>query len=131
MNRIKDIPLLIVEDNFIDLEYIQEVIQLISKNIEKQFAITLVNDLLSAKEALSKLESGAIVLVDLKLPDSRGIDTLISLKNSNPNVSYIVISGSPDVELIDAVRDLGSDFINKFDLNEMLQGILLKILKAN
>ncbi|MFO1532216.1 MAG: response regulator [Thermoplasmatota archaeon] len=49
-----------------------------------------------------------LVLLDLHLPESRGLATLQRLQEAHPNVPVIVVTGSDDVRLADLAIDQGA-----------------------
>lgn len=68
------------------------------------------------RDALAQLQSSHfhIVLSDLSLPDSRGLDTFRSLHAAAPEVPIVVLSGNDDEELaLKAVREGAQDYLVK------------------
>ena len=68
------------------------------------------------REGLDRLQSGSIdvVLLDLGLPDSIGLQTLIRAHADMPTVPIIVLTGTDDEELgISAVRMGAQDYLVK------------------
>lgn len=65
----------------------------------------------SLKEALRRLggDTYQLVLLDLSLPDSDGIETLARVRERQPEVPVIVLTGNDDHELARRVRELGVD----------------------
>ncbi|MBA7704467.1 hypothetical protein ES703_113277 [subsurface metagenome] len=75
------------------------------------------------KKGLARLAEGGVdlVLLDLGLPDSRGLDTFLKAFDQNPAVPYVIISGYDDEELaIQAVREGAQDYLVKAELNGSL-----------
>ncbi|TGG95596.1 EAL domain-containing protein [Natronospirillum operosum] len=73
---------------------------------------------LSQAEAMLEQRPFDIVLLDLGLPDSSGIDSLISLRFSVPSVPIIVLTGNRDSRIgICAIREHAQDFCAKQDLS--------------
>jgi two-component system sensor histidine kinase/response regulator len=71
-------------------------------------------DWLSA--ALARLAQGGIdvVLLDLQLPDSRGLDTFRAVQNSSPAVPVVVLSGFEDeTTALTAVQEGAQDYLVK------------------
>ncbi|MCX8056626.1 MAG: sigma-54 dependent transcriptional regulator [Ignavibacteria bacterium] len=89
----------------------------------------------SGREALEELKVNYfdVVLLDLNLPDFKGIEILRYATANLPFTQVIMLTGSSDIE--DAVESmkLGAyDFITKpYDFNELLQVILKAIEKKN
>ena len=70
----------------------------------------------SLKRALDYLanEPADIVLLDLRLPDSQGMETFVSLHAQAPNVPIIVLSGMSDEQMaVEAVRLGAQDYLVK------------------
>jgi PAS domain S-box-containing protein len=67
-----------------------------------------------------------VVLLDLNLPDSRGLETLKTVIKSYPKVPVVVLSGlADDVTTTEAVRRGAQDYLVKGDLNgPMLMRVL-------
>ena len=72
------------------------------------------------KKGLARLAEGGVdlVLLDLGLPDSRGLDTFLKAFDQNPAVPYVIISGYDDEELaIQALREGAQDYLVKDELD--------------
>ena len=63
-----------------------------------------------------------LIITDLKMPKSNGIDVLKEIKRRNPFIEVIIITGYPTIEsAVGAIKIGAFDFICKpFDLREML-----------
>jgi len=72
------------------------------------------------EEAIRGLEavgSVDIVLLDLSLPDSRGIDTFLRLSQAAPDQTVVVLSGYDDEDLaMETVRQGAQDYLVKYEL---------------
>jgi PAS domain S-box-containing protein len=78
-----------------------------------QFTVVQVGTLAAG---LKRLAQGGIdlSLVDLGLPDSKGLDTLIDVMHQNPEVPAVVITGSEEDEhVIQAVQQGAQDYLVK------------------
>jgi CheY-like chemotaxis protein len=67
-------------------------------------------------EALALLEGGPIdvVLLDLHMPDSRGLETLVRVRHRAPTVPVVVLTGLADQDLaVQAVREGAQDYLVK------------------
>ena len=66
-----------------------------------------------AREAL-RTEQVDVVLLDLNLPDSTGVDTVVSIRKAAPSVPVVVLTGNEDREMgIAAVQAGAQDFLGK------------------
>ncbi len=65
-----------------------------------------------------KKEAIDIAIIDIKLPQESGIEVLKKIKNTNPNIEIIMISGFGDMEtVVDCLRYGAFDYFTKpFDL---------------
>jgi ActR/RegA family two-component response regulator len=71
-------------------------------------------------EALA-VESVDVVLLDLNLPDSRGLDTLESLRSEAPSLPIIVLTGVADRDVgIRALKEGAEEFLVKDEINARL-----------
>jgi PAS domain S-box-containing protein len=85
-----------------------------------QFRLTQVNRL---GEALRILGTGeyAVVLLDLGLPDSQGLDTLVRFHREAPHVPVVVMTSKADDELARrAVQEGAEDYLVKGQIREYL-----------
>jgi Flp pilus assembly CpaE family ATPase len=102
--------ILLVEDNPADARLVQET--LASQSIAK-FKVVHVGRLGPALERLSE-EHFDVVLLDLSLPDSRGLDTLARMRRQTASVPIVVLSGLADETVaMKAVREGAQDYLVK------------------
>jgi len=109
--------ILLVEDNPADTDLIRDMLPQIGPN---RFQLETVTRL---SEALLRLRDTGIdlVLADLGLPDSQGLQTLRQLHQAAPNVPLIVLTGTDDRELgVAAVHEHAQDYLIKGQVNENL-----------
>jgi PAS domain S-box-containing protein len=104
------IRVLLVEDNPGDARLIMEMLRDVS---ESEFALERVDRLLPALERLSG--AGAdVILLDLGLPDSTGLDTFERIRHGTTNEPIVVISGLNDERVaLEAVRAGAQDYLVK------------------
>ncbi len=91
------IRVLLVEDNLGDARLLFEGL---GEALPGQFHLTHVKRLSEALEYLWK-ETCDVVLLDLGLPDSHGIDTLVLTRAQAPDVPIVVLTGFQDEALGD------------------------------
>ena len=73
-----------------------------------------------------RIESYDVILLDLNLPDIRGLETLNAINKIFPKLPIVVISGlADDVTTTEAVRQGAQDFIVKGEINGPM---LLRVL---
>lgn len=111
------IKVLLVDDNPGDVLLCKEIL---SQQTRRQFRIQHVARL---STGLRKLRSVSydVILLDLSLPDSQGIDTFVKIKMQVRDLPIIVLTGMHDEELaINAVRKGAQDYLLKDELSESL-----------
>jgi PAS domain S-box-containing protein len=102
--------ILLVEDNDADARFVH--IQLSESGL-RNWQLKHRDSLAGALQALGE-ERFAAVLLDLSLPDSRGIETLEKLVGQFPDTNIIVLSGQDDAELaIETVKSGAQDYLVK------------------
>ena len=89
------IKVLLVEDDAVDRRLVERFLASCSQLIK--FAVESVGSLSAAVESLSSSEYD-IALLDLRLPDSSGIETVRKVKEANPRIPIIVLTGLNDEE---------------------------------
>ena len=90
-NSTKLLNILIVEDDRIDSVMLQKMLAKSLLPISNVQAVETLND---AFELLNN-EDFDVILLDLNLPDSVGIDTLVEINKRYPDIANVVITGQP------------------------------------
>jgi len=70
----------------------------------------------SAKDAIALVEEGAFdaIVLDLMMPEMDGLQTLVALKEKNPDLQVILLTGHATVEKgIQAMKLGAADFLEK------------------
>jgi PAS domain S-box-containing protein len=114
---------LVVEDNPPDVDLIQEYMVTSGPT---HFQIDCVSRL---AEAIVRLERGSfdLLLIDLGLPDSRGLETFNKLRKAAPNTPIIILTGHDDEETARiAVRNGAQDYLIK---GEIIGNVLVRSAK--
>lgn len=102
--------ILLVEDNRADVRLIREAL---SEAENFPFQIVHVDRLVQALQRL-RVEQFDVVLLDLSLPDSRGLSTLIYAREQAPGIPLVVLTGTDDEALaLSAVREGAQDYLVK------------------
>ncbi len=115
--------ILLIEDNPGDARLIRLV--LAENNPPSQFDVTS-TDMLSKAVELLKLDNPDAILLDLSLPDSYGLGTVIKIVAKVPNVPIIILTGQDDEELaISALKEGAQDYLvkNQIDGNLLARTI--------
>jgi PAS domain S-box-containing protein len=108
------LKILLIEDNPGDARLLQEMLVEI-KN--PSFELDWVDRLSAGLEHL-KQQSVDAVLLDLSLPDSKGLDTFTKVQAQAPHVPITVLSGLDDTSLaIRAVREGAQDYLIKGEVD--------------
>jgi DNA-binding NtrC family response regulator len=114
MNSIR---VLLIEDNPGDARLINEML-----SEPSSMSTDLVHDS-SINSALKILEfrDFDIILLDLSLPDSSGLDSLEVLHKKYPDIPIVILTGFADEETaVQAVKAGAQDYLYKSELNKLL-----------
>ncbi|MEO0968947.1 MAG: hybrid sensor histidine kinase/response regulator [Cyanobacteria bacterium J06639_18] len=114
------VNILLIEDNLADARFLHEVLK---QPKFKNFSLFHVKRL---KEALNLLDKSSqvsvcfdVILLDLTLPDSQGLDSLQPLMECDANLPIVVLTNTNDNELaIEAVRQGAQDYLVKRQVND-------------
>jgi len=105
------IKVLLVEDSAVDRRIVERLLARCPQAVE--FAVESAGSLSAAAECLGSREYD-IMLLDLKLPDSRGIETVRSVISANPRLPIVVLTGCDDEETgLLAIRNGAIDYLVK------------------
>ncbi|GEM_PF-2108673 len=109
------LTILYIEDNADDAYIFQEFVRHIPKQIHIDIKPTL-------KEGLSAIESNSgydLILVDLSLPDSRGLRSIEKIVELNSDVPIVALTGYMDKSIaLNAIKLGAQDYLMKGDYNE-------------
>jgi len=120
---IKRIKLLLVEDDIGDRRLLQTLLRRLSATLE--FAVTTAETLAEGLDILQS-ESLDLVLLDLNLPDSHGLDTVDAVCGANALVPVVVLTGLSDQQVgIGAIKRGASDYVAK---GEGLEDVLYRAI---
>jgi diguanylate cyclase (GGDEF)-like protein/PAS domain S-box-containing protein len=119
---VKTLRLLLIEDNDTDVLVVREVLR---DSVSTVFDFSHVNRLQSGLRLLAK-HSFDIILLDLSLPDSEGIDTFLQVRSAVPNLPVVVVSHLADENIaIQSVQAGAQDYLVKGNMNGMLVRTIL------
>ena len=116
------IKILLIEDNPGDARLIRE---MLAETETGSFVLEWVPSLFDGLERLNKGEID-LVLLDLGLPDSHGLDTFIKGYAHAPEIPFVLLTGLDDETLaLSAVRQGAQDYLVKgaTDANGLLRAI--------
>jgi diguanylate cyclase (GGDEF)-like protein len=114
------INVLLVEDNPGDARLMQEMLVPSKFDRAYEFSITRTDRLQSALEKLAE-ESFQILLLDLYLPDSSGLESLRLMRSRHPQLPIIVLTGTDDEKIaFQAVQEGAQDFLIKGQVDGQL-----------
>ncbi|MDO8777842.1 MAG: response regulator transcription factor [Burkholderiaceae bacterium] len=106
--------ILIVEDHPMMIRSITASLEALQPDAHKSGRIVTVGSLEQAKKRLLRRVKPGLVISDLNLPDSTGLDTLRALRVVAPNVPVVVFSAVDDESTEQAALDLGAQaFVSK------------------
>ena len=91
----KNIRILLIEDNLGDAYLIEDHLEEFANFSYELKNIGTLNEALS----ILKEQPFDVILSDLSLPDSDGVDTFFRIHNENPLIPIIILSGSNDEEI--------------------------------
>jgi two-component system, cell cycle sensor histidine kinase and response regulator CckA len=113
----RKLSVLIIEDNRFDLEMLSDLLTRIEGNLYRLSSHNCLSDGLKLLET----HTPDIILLDLNLPDSKGLDTLNAILGSKVNAAIVVISGDDDEKTaLEAVKRGAQDYLVKGSLTNHL-----------
>ncbi len=113
----KLIKVLIIEDSIHDFRIIEEMLKEIENPIFDLYQSQRLED--GLKTLVN--DEFDILLLDLNLPDSTGLDTFASVYDQAPEIPVVILTGYNDEDLaIRAVREGAQDYLVKGQVNSQL-----------
>lgn len=122
------IAILLVEDNIEDVRRIQDMITELESDLFHPVIINL-SHAVSLKEALQHTDASAFdaILLDLTLPDSRGINTVVKVLEQFKTTPVVVLTGMTDADMgLAAVKSNAQDYLIK---NEITSALLFRSIQ--
>jgi PAS domain S-box-containing protein len=113
----QSLHILVVEDNPTDVFLLKKALK------EVQSLKIVLTQAKRLDEALQHLEDKGldVVLLDLGLPDSQGLETFRTMQHSHSEIPILILSGLEDEKLaVHAVKDGAQDFLVKGKINSMM-----------
>ena len=123
MNNRK-VNILLVDDDPLDRRLVE--VTLARSNTSVQYNVETAGTLSEATERLSN-GNYDVLLLDLNLPDSSGIDTVQKARDINSDASIVVLTGLDDEEMgLEAIRKGAEDYLIK---GKSLEHILVRTIR--
>jgi len=123
MNNRK-VNILLVDDDPLDRRLVE--VTLARSNTSVQYNVETAGTLSEATERLSN-GNYDVLLLDLNLPDSSGIDTIQQAQDTNSDASIVVLTGLDDEEMgLEAIRRGAEDYLIK---GKSLEHILVRTIR--
>ncbi len=114
---IEPIKVLLIEDNAGDYEIILQMLEVSEK---AEFKLTYTPRLVSGLKLLESKKFD-IILLDLGLPDSVGLESFKAILNEHPAIPIIILTGLANEEIgIQAIRYGAQDYLVKGEFNGKL-----------
>jgi len=118
------IKVLLVEDDVIDKLIVEKILAKCSRSIE--FAADSAGSLSEAIESLNTTEYD-VVLLDLILPDSYGLETVQRIKETNSHIPIVVLTGFDDEQTgLSAIKTGAMDYLLK---GQLLDNMLARTIQ--
>ena len=117
------VKVLLVEDDAADARLVERL--LAGYSLHAKFAVESVGSLSEAIECLTNREYD-IVLADLGLPDSNGIDTVRKVREVNPRIPIVVLTGLDDEET--GLLAIKADAVDYLVKGQQLENMLVRTL---
>jgi len=109
------IQVLLIENNEKDAKLIQEEL---SGSMDTFFNITHEKSLHESLQTIANKHFD-VILCDLTLPDSTGLETVQSIQATKNGIPIVILTGIKDENLaMNAVREGAQDYLNKQDIDE-------------
>jgi len=105
------IQVLLIEDNIADAEVVREMLEQTAPHASFEIEVS---GRLDRALQLMEWRDFDVILADLNLPDSRGLDTFLSVQKAYPAYPVILLTGTEDGQLAEqAVKEGAQDYLIK------------------
>lgn len=106
----RPVTVLLIEDSPVDAKLIQDAL---AQRHDRRFNLVWVGSLAEGLDLLARAPID-VVLVDLRLPDSEGIETLQKVRDKAPHVPLVVLTAADDEALaLQALQQGAQDYLGK------------------
>lgn len=114
----KGIKLMLVEDNPGDVRLLEEVLR---ESGAQDVQLTGQAESLEQAMRMAEGEAFDLVLLDLSLPDSQGLETLVQMQQSAPGLAIVVLTGLDNEAMaVEALRKGAQDYLVKSQTDSRL-----------
>lgn len=135
----KEIVIFLIEDDFLFSKIVAAIVEKAAAELHQEDIQVRYEAFYSSREAKYELsQNPSIVLLDYYIMDDdlepeTGLPFLKTVKNFNPEIDIIVVSGQVDPEVVQQVlREGASHYVSKnTDLNSTLYPILLETIRKH
>jgi two-component system, NarL family, sensor histidine kinase UhpB len=106
-----------VEDNPGDVRLLKEMLK------KSQSAVFKIDSIDCLSRAIEKLKENIydLLLLDLGLPDSQGLDTVRQMRHAVPDIPIVIMTGLSDENIgLQAVEEGAQDFLVKWEVGEAM-----------
>ncbi len=125
--RVERVKILLVEGDPADARMVRRLLSHARGATAGRFSVSRVDRLAPALELLARGNFG-VVLLDLQLPDSAGLDALAKVRAAAADVPVVVLSRSDDdAQALAAIRSGAQDYVLKEDLDGRLLGRAVRL----
>ena len=123
---VEKVNVLLIEDDLVDVRIIQEIIQ---RNTEVEINLINTDNVAQGLKHLTTHHI-SVILLDLNLPDSKGLHTFTQIHHHSPQTPIIIMSGFADKEVIyKALQQGAQDYLIKGEMGKetVMRAILYAI----
>lgn len=123
----KEARILIVEDEIMEAILLKEILK--GVGLEKFHHVETIEEV----RQVTAEQNFDVILTDLSLPDSMGIETFLQIQKMNPQTPIIIISGTDDGRYITTAKENGVwDYFVKGNYSgaQLIRGVIMA-LKEN
>ena len=115
--KLKDLSVMFVDDEEFVVEAMKEILPMLFK--DSYFALNGLEGLEQAKK--SHID---ILITDLSMPKMNGLDMIKNIKEFNPEIKVICVSGHNEGEFLQKAKELKTSFIIKpISSNELFKAL--------
>jgi CheY-like chemotaxis protein len=122
---------LLIEDDEADLFLVQEILARYAEH--SNMGSYELDHAANLSDGIAKLQSGApqVILLDLTLPDSHGLESLQKIRSLHPDIPVVILSNTADERVsVEAVRNGAQDFLVKGQVEAMRLSRIMRFAMA-